>query len=111
MRQEEFESKYNVDVPFTTPKNWRSQRDDNRNRRRGKTIIFSKEKPYYDRAPERKPDVTFRTTIPKVAGLSANKAYQEGLKLFEDYQYNMMRLRIQDLLDGRSRMKRKNYMR
>jgi TM2 domain-containing membrane protein YozV len=98
MRQQEFESKYNVDIPFTTPKNWRSRQVDRRNRRRGKTIIFSDEKPYYDRAPERKPDVTFRTTIPKVVGLSANKAYQEGLKLFEDYQYRNALERFQAAL-------------
>ena len=97
MRQEEFDDKYNGAVPFTTPRNWKSDRRDRRLKRRGNTIIFEKKKPeqYSNRPPA---DVTYRTSIPKVAGLMQNKAYQEGIKYFEDYQYRNALERFQSAL-------------
>jgi len=97
MRQDEFDDKYNGAVPFTTPRNWKADRKDKRLKRRGNTVIFERKKPeqYSGRPPA---DVTYRTSIPRVAGLMQNKAYQEGIKYFEDYQYRNALERFQSAL-------------
>jgi TM2 domain-containing membrane protein YozV len=97
MRQEEFDDKYNGAVPFTTPRNWKRDRKERRLQRRGNTIVFEKKKPSQQsgRPPA---DVTYRTSIPRVAGLMQNKAYQEGIKFFDDYQYRNAQERFQAAL-------------
>lgn len=87
MNQEEFDDKYNDYVPFTTPKHWDSKRQRRRNRHGGKTIVF--DRPQSNSVPQqhRPKEVVFRTTVPRTTGLNQNKAYHEGIRLFEDYQY------------------------
>ena len=87
MNQEEFDDKYNDYVPFTTPKHWESGRTRRRNRHRGKTIVFDKPQSYSAPQQQRPKEVVFRTSVPKTTALNQNKAYHEGIRLFEDYQY------------------------
>ncbi len=87
MDQEEFDNKYNEYVPFTTPKNWDTDRQRRRSRRRGKTIVFGKTESNDLPSQQRPKEVVFRTSVPKTTSLSQNKAYHDGIKLFDDYQY------------------------
>jgi len=97
MGHEEFNDRYNDNVPFTTPRNWRSGKQyGNVRRTKGGTVTFEKNK---GRASTARPvEVTYRTTIPRAAGLNSNKAYQEGIRLFNDYQYRNALERFTDAL-------------